>query len=213
VSLTFESDPGRILCLGAHADDIEIGAGGTILTLADRFPGASFTFVVFSAPWERRTEAIESAAAMLGDRVTISIGEFEDGYLPYRDPASVKDFLKLATGDLNPDLVLAPSPSDLHQDHRFVADLAGQVFRGPLILGYEIVKFDGDLGAPNVFQPLEARHVEAKLDHLRTHFASQQGKPWYGDGAFSALMRIRGIECKAVSGNAEAFYGSKVVLQ
>lgn len=212
VSLTFASDPERVVCLGAHADDIEIGAGGTILTLAERFPETSFTFVVFSGSGERRAEAIESAVSMLGDRVTVTVGDFEDGYLPYRDPSGAKDFLKEATADTNPDLVLAPSSTDLHQDHRFVADLAGQVFRGPLILGYEIVKFDGDLGSPNVFQPLDARHLEAKLSHLRSHFASQQGKPWYGDAAFSALMQIRGIECKAASGSAEAFYGSKVVL-
>lgn len=212
VQLSFGAPLRTVVCLGAHADDIEIGAYGTVATLASAHPDAAFVFVVVSGTGERADEAQASARAMLGDRVTIRTGDFVDGYVPYRDPGGVKDLIRSATSGTTPDLVIAPHRSDLHQDHRFVAELAGQLFRGPQILGYEIVKFDGDLGAPNIFVPLAGDVVAAKVAHLASHFPSQEDKPWYTRDAFEAIMRIRGIESLAPSGFAEAFYATKVVL-
>jgi len=204
--------PSVVVCLGAHADDIEIGAGGTIATLADRHPDTEFVFIVMSAAGERLSEAMESAERLLGDRVVCHVGSFTDGYLPYADAAGVKDFIRSAANGIAPDLVLAPHSADKHQDHRFVADLALQVFRGPLILEYEIVKFDGDLGQPNLFVPLTAEAAAFKLDHLATSFPSQHDKPWYAKEAFEALLRVRGIESQSDSGLAEAFHATKVVI-
>ncbi len=204
--------PDVVVCLGAHADDIEIGAGGTIATLADRHPDTEFVFIVMSAAGERSSEATQSAERLLGDRVVCNVGSFTDGYLPYADAAGVKDFIRSASNGITPDLIFAPHSADKHQDHRFVADLALQIFRGPLILEYEIVKFDGDLGRPNLFVPLTAETAGVKLDHLAASFSSQHGKPWYSKEAFEALLRIRGIESQSRSGLAEAFYATKLVI-
>ena len=206
--------PLRVVCLGAHPDDIEIGALGTILTLAERYPSAMFTFVVLTGSSLRSQEAAESASAALGDRVALHTASFRDNVLPYEDPVAAKGFVRDVVADVEEvDLVLAPRKDDAHQDHRFVAALASQLLRGPTILGYEIAKFDGDLTPPNVFVPLDGVIVERKLDHLDRHFPSQHDKPWYTRDAFAALLRIRGIEALSGSGFAEAFHGAKVTLQ
>lgn len=200
-----------VVCLGAHPDDIEIGAGGTIAAIADAEPEATFTFVVFSGTPERAVEAVGSAEGLLGNRVVVHVGDFEDSYIPYRDPAGAKDFLR-SVAPADADLVIAPSAHDAHQDHRFVAQLAGEVLRNHATLGYEIAKYDGDLGQPSVYVPLGEREANAKVGHLHTHFASQRDKPWFDRESFLGLMRLRGIEAKAPDGYAEAFYASKIVM-
>lgn len=200
-----------VLCVGAHADDIEIGAGGILATLASSRPHVRFLFVVLTADKRRRAEAAASAEALLGDRVEVRFGEFEDSYLPYRDPAGVKDYLKTASPP-DADLVIGPNQYDAHQDHRFVSDLLGEVYRDHVILGYEVAKYDGDLGRPNVYFPLTAEAARSKADHIGTYFDSQAAKPWFNDETFTSIMRLRGIESRAPEGYAEAFYSPKVVV-
>lgn len=200
-----------VVCVGAHADDIEIGAGGTLAALAATRPLVRFLFIVLTADDLRSAEAVASAEALLGDRVEVRFGEFDDSYLPYRDPAGVKDYLKTAS-PLDPDLVLGPNQHDAHQDHRFVSNLLGEVYRDQVILGYEVVKYDGDLGRPNVYFPLTAEAARSKADHIRTYFGSQAAKPWFNEETFTSIMRLRGIESRAPEGYAEAFYSPKVVV-
>lgn len=211
-ALRFMEPPELIVCLGAHADDIEIGAAGTILTIADRAPEARFVFIVASAPGERADEAAASAAALLGDRVRTEVGMFEDGSLPYSDPHGVKAFVRTSVGQEVPDLVLAPRLDDAHQDHRFIADVAAQVVRGALTLGYDIPKFDGQSGGANFYVPIAEDVVKRKLDHLDGHFPTQSAKPWYDRSVFSASLRMAGVESKSDSGYAEAFLAQKVIL-
>lgn len=198
-----------MLCVGAHADDIEIGAGGTISWLAERSRDAVFTFVVLSARGDRGLEASASARDLLGDRVTVHLGEFRDGFLPYDDPSGVKDFLRGATEGVEADLVLGPNRGDLHQDHSFAAGLLGQTFRDHLILGYEIAKFDGDMGAPQAYVAFGDDIAERKTRHLLSHFGSQHDKPWYDRETFLSNMRLRGIESGSDDRYAEAFYATK----
>ena len=201
-----------VLCLAAHADDIEIGAAGTLRHLADHHSDARFTFVVFTGDQQRRVEAEGSIRSLLGDRATLHMATFRDGYLPYEDPAAVKDYLRHVPDIKAADLVFAPITNDLHQDHAFVAHLADQILRDHLILGYEIAKYDGDLGHPQAFVALTEEEVQAKVEHLAGHFASQHMKPWYTEDGFMALMRIRGIESNSPSGFAEAFDVSKLIV-
>lgn len=213
IGLQFDRPLRTIVCLGAHVDDIEIGAGGTIAHLSTDYPDASFEFVVATAPGVRADEALDSARALLGERVTVHLGDFDDGFVPYHDPSAVKRFFRSACGAVDPDLVIAPSTSDLHQDHRFVAETAHQLFRSQTILEYEILKYDGDLGRPSIYVPLSSSEAQEKFDHLAQHFASQHLKPWYNSEAFASLMRIRAIECHAPGGYAEAFHARRVVIR
>lgn len=213
IGVEFADSLRTILALGAHADDIEIGAGGTLLRLAEANPDVRLQVLIVASTPERSAEATASAEALLGDRVEVSLGGFDDGSLPYRDPAGVKDWLRSHIVAEDVDLVLSPHVNDRHQDHRFVADLAGQLFRDHLILGYEIVKYDGDEFAPAVYVPLSAEQASGKLDHLDRHFATQQGKPWYERRVLEGTMRLRGVECRAESGLAEAFTANRVVVR
>ena len=208
-SFRFPADLQSVLCVGAHPDDIEIGAGGLIAAIAAAQPQVQFSFIVFTSDDLRRAEAVASAHALLGERVDIHAGEFEDGYLPYRDPSGAKDYLR-STIQRSPDLVLAPNAQDAHQDHRFVAELVGQVCRDQPVLGYEIVKYDGDLGQPNFYVPLSRQAAESKTAHIKTHFGSQAVKPWFDDETFMSIMRLRGVESGDPRSYAEAFYASKL---
>lgn len=212
IALALAHSATNVLCIGAHSDDVEIGAAGLIHRLADRDAQLRFTFIVVSGDLHRQDEARESASALVDGRATVSCGGFRDGHIPYAQPDAVKDFVRERSRSISPDLVLAPFRGDLHQDHAFVGSLAHQLFRENLILEYEIAKYDGDLGRPNVFVPLLAGDVDAKISHLVGHFPSQHSKSWYDEEAFRALMRLRGIECNSSSGYAEAFYSSKLVL-
>jgi LmbE family N-acetylglucosaminyl deacetylase len=205
------SGPLRVLCLGAHSDDIEIGCGGLILWLAARRK-MTVDWVVFSANGEREREARRSAALFLrsvaGKRVLVK--SFRDGFFPY-EPA-IKETFESLKRETAPDLVLTHYRDDRHQDHRTLSDLAWNTWRDHLILEYEIPKFDGDLGAPNVFVPLARAICLQKARHLQAAFGSQRDKHWFSDETFMGLMRLRGMECRSATGYAEAFYGRKIVL-
>lgn len=202
---------GRVLAIGAHSDDIEIGCGGTLLALADAHPDAEFAWVVLTGTGDRAEEARASADSFFGRRrrPTLELAGLADGRLPFS--AEAKEFLADVDRRHAADLVLTHQRDDLHQDHRHCAELALQTFRRALILEYEIPKYDGDMGRPNVYQPLTAAQSARKLDHLDVHFGSQRGKPWYDRGLFEGLMRLRGMETGAAA-HAEAFYGRKLVL-
>jgi LmbE family N-acetylglucosaminyl deacetylase len=202
---------GTVLAIGAHADDIEIGCGGTLLRLAAAAPSARFHLAVLSATAERADEARSSAQRLLGDAVAVEVADFRDGYLPYAGAALKERFDELGQR-LHPDLVFTSFRDDLHQDHRLVSELTWNTFRDHLILEYEIPKFDGDLGAPNAFVELDRATLDRKVEHLREAFPSQAGKGWFNDETFQALARLRGIECRAESGYAEAFYARKLRL-
>jgi LmbE family N-acetylglucosaminyl deacetylase len=202
-----------LLCLGAHSDDIEIGCGGTVLQLLASHPGLAVHWVVFSADGERGREARASSERFLerAGAKTVELHAFRDGFFP-SEYAKIKTCFEGLKGRVRPDLVLTHTRADLHQDHRVVCELTWNTFRDPLLLEYEIPKWDGDLGAPNVFVPLEERHAREKVTILSECFASQSGKGWFDEETFVGLMRLRGVECRAPSRRAEAFYGRKVVL-
>jgi len=202
-----------VLCLGAHADDIEIGCGGTLLYLTGALPRVRFHWVVLSAQGPRRQEALEAAELFTaGCDKEVILANYRDGFLPYSG-GEVKDFFERMKGQVNPDLIFAPWHGDAHQDHRLLAELAWNTFRNHLILEYEIPKYDGDMGRPNVFVPLEAPMYEHKVEHLLEAFKSQRAKPWFDRETFLGLMRIRGMESNSPSGYAEAFHARKVILR
>lgn len=214
IGLRFERAPTSVVCLGAHPDDIEVGAAGLLASFAANNPDTRFLFAIATGDSLRREEAIESAKSLLGDRVSTEFGGLTDGMLPYSHPAETKAFIREAAEALGKtDLVLAPRRGDRHQDHRFVGDLAHQIFRSQMILEYEIVKLEGDLGPVGAYHPMTSAAVESKLDHLMSHFPSQHGKPWYDRDAFAALMRIRGVECVATDGYAEAFHADRMSIR
>lgn len=212
IRLEISADLHHVVCVGAHPDDIEIGAGATLSELADDRPGATFSFVVLSGEGARAEEARVSAEELLGDRVKVHLGRFRDGHLPYDAPGEVKDFLRAATDGIDAELVIAPNRADLHQDHAFVADLVHQIYRDHLILGYEVAKFDGDLGRPQVYRAFDATVAERKVDHLVGHFPSQIDNHWFDRESFLGLMRLRGVESGSSLPYAEAFYASKLLL-
>jgi len=206
------SAPLRVLALGCHADDVELGCGGTLLRLKHEAESLDVRWVVFSAAGERAREARASAAELLDGvaRAEVVLHEFRDGYLPYLGPP-VKDSVE-AMKDFSPDVIFTHQRHDLHQDHRLVSELTWNAFRDHLILEYEIPKYDGDLGAPNVFVPLDEATCRRKVDVLMRHFGSQRSKRWFTEDLFLGLMRLRGMESGSGSGFAEAFYGRKLVL-
>lgn len=208
-----DAGPLNVLCLGAHGDDIEIGCGGTILYLRSALPRVRFQWVVFSTPGPRRQEALKAADLFAGEcDKQVILEDFRDGFLPYNG-GQVKDAFERIKQQVNPDLIFTPWRGDAHQDHRLLAELAWNTFRNHLILEYEIPKYDGDMGRPNVFVPLEAPCYEHKVDHLLEAFKSQCAKPWFDRETFLGLMRIRGMESNSPSGYAEAFHVRKLVLQ
>jgi LmbE family N-acetylglucosaminyl deacetylase len=203
----------RVLAIGCHPDDIEIGCGGTLLTLARSNPGLEVDWVVLASPDEERTaEARASAAAFLADAgsSTIEVHGFRDGFLPYVG-AEVKDVFE-GMKRYDPQVVFTHANYDFHQDHRLACELTWNTFRNHLILEYEIPKVDGDLGRPSVFVPLTAEVVETKLSLLEQHFPTQVGKHWFDRETFSGLMRLRGMEAVAPERFAEAFTARKTVL-
>jgi LmbE family N-acetylglucosaminyl deacetylase len=202
-----------ILCLGAHSDDIEIGCGGTLLTLLDRYPTAAVHWVVLGAAGTRAAEAEASAGAFLrhAGRRHITVHGFRDGFFP-ADWVALKEAFEALKRDLSPDLILTHHRSDRHQDHRTVAELSWNTFRNHLVMEYEIPKYDADLGSPNLFVPLSRERAEAKVELLMTHFATQRQRSWFTPDTFWGLMRLRGIESASPSGFAEAFHAPKLLL-
>lgn len=204
----------ELLCLGAHSDDLEIGCGGTVLRLLAALPVARVTWVVLSGNPERAAEAREAARRLLGRRAGVRVVQqtFRDGFFPYQ-AVPIKEFFERLKREVAPDLVLTHYRQDRHQDHRLVSDLTYNTFRDHLVLEYEILKVDGDVGRPNVYVPLTAGTVRRKVSILEASFGSQRDRRWFSEEAFRALMRIRGVEAGAPSGYAEAFYGRKLVLR
>ena len=201
-----------VLCLGAHSDDIEIGCGGTLLHLRKLYPRLKFHWVVFTAAGLRHDEASKAAGLFTGDcEKVLYLKEFRDGFLPYQG-AQVKEFFEELKGLLNPDVIFTQWGNDAHQDHRLLSELTWNTFRNHLILEYEIPKYDGDLGRPNFFVPLETSLVDQKIDHLHSAFGSQRSKRWFDRDTFRGLMRLRGMECNSPSGFAEAFHARKISL-
>jgi len=203
----------RLLAIGAHSDDIEIGCGGTILALTRAVPDLAVDWVVLAAGNERETEARVSAAAFLAQAgsVHVDVHAFRDGFLPYTG-AAVKEVFEDMKARADPQLVFTHARHDLHQDHRLVAELTWNTFRNHLVLEYEIPKFDGDLGSPNVFVPLDDAIVTEKINLLREHFSTQRDKHWFDEELFRGLHRIRATEAGGGTRYAEAFVCRKLLL-
>ena len=208
--------PLRVLCLGAHCDDIEIGCGGAVLRLVETFPEVACDWIVFSSNSERRQEASRSAAAFLegipeSGRM-IAVESFRESYFPWVG-AEIKDYFqeRLAARP-RPDLIFTHCRDDRHQDHRVVSDLTWNAFRDHMILEYEIPKYDGDLTTPNLYVALGETTVERKVRLLLEHFPSQRSRRWFDADTFKGLMRLRGVESNAPERFAEAFHCRKAVL-
>jgi LmbE family N-acetylglucosaminyl deacetylase len=206
-----ETEPLKILCLGSHSDDIEIGCGGTILRLLSNRE-LDIVWVVFSSNSKREREARNSAELFLSQarRKEIIVKNFRDGFFPF-DGVEIKSFFE----DLKrtvPDMIFTHSRRDAHQDHRLVAELTWNTFRNHLILEYEIPKYDGDLGQPNFFVPLDQETYEKKVRYIMEAFETQRTKRWFEKETFLSLMRLRGMECVAPSGHAEGFFCRKLVV-
>jgi LmbE family N-acetylglucosaminyl deacetylase len=208
-----EATAARVLAIGAHPDDIEIGCAGTILKLIEQGAVSELIWVVLSGEDGRAEEARRSAGALLEDvpQSEVVVCDFPDGFFPY-EGKRIKDFFEQLKVDLSPDVVLTHQRGDLHQDHRLSCELTWNTFRDHLILEYEVPKYDGDMSAPNAFVPLPERLGQRKIDHLMSHFGSQRSKRWFGEDVFSSLLRLRGMECNSPSSYAEAFFCRKAVL-
>jgi LmbE family N-acetylglucosaminyl deacetylase len=214
LKLTSTERPLKVLCLGAHCDDIEIGCGGTILKLIEQYRRIEFYWLVFTSTPARKMEALACANRFLhGVREKkIVIENFRDGFLPY-EGGRVKEYFESLKKEFSPDLIFTHYRHDLHQDHRLICELTWNTFRNHLILEYEIPKYDGDLGSPNFFVHLQESHYQAKIENLLASFDSQKAKAWFAEETFLALMRIRGMESCAPRGYAEAFYARKIVFE
>ncbi|HUJ04621.1 MAG TPA: PIG-L deacetylase family protein [Streptosporangiaceae bacterium] len=202
--------PMSVLAVGAHPDDVEIGAGGTLLTLAACQPGMRVHYVVLTGPAGRQREARHAAQAFLaGADLTVQMFSLPEKRLPTAWNG-VKDALEEVAAGFAPDVVLAPAPADAHQDHRTIAEIVPTVFRDQLVLGYEIPKWDGDLGRPSAYFPLSERVARRKIELLNKSFPSQRQRDWWDDEVFLGLARLRGVECRAPY--AEAFTCTKFKL-
>jgi LmbE family N-acetylglucosaminyl deacetylase len=217
--LKFEPRAGKdrplsILCLGAHSDDIEIGCGGTILRMIEKNRNNIFYWVVFSADEKRKEEAFAGARLFLedaGEKTTI-IKNFRDGYFPYIG-MEIKEYFEELKKTFLPDLIFTHYRHDLHQDHRLISELTWNTFRDHAILEYEVPKYDGDLGLPNVFVHLDEAICEKKIKYIFSIFKTQSGNHWFAKETFLSILWMRGIESNAPGKFAEAFYGRKTVLE
>ena len=216
LQIRFETPADRpltVLCLGAHSDDIEIGCGGTLLSLLKRYDKVSFHWVVFSASPERERECLASADAFL-DRANakkVEVKGFRVGFMPF-DGAEIKECFEDLKTRISPDLIFTHYLNDRHQDHRLISELTWNTFRGHLILEYEVPKYDGDFGQPNVFVQLDEGQCRRKIELLLRCYQTQQNRRWFSEDTFRAVLRLRGVESGAESGYAEGFYGRKLVL-
>lgn len=203
----------RVLCLGAHSDDIEIGCGGTVLRMIEQSKNLEFYWLVLSSNPKRAKEAERSAKAFLrgARRKTVVVKSFRDGFLPYIG-APVKDVFEDLKKIFTPDLVFTHFRDDLHQDHRMVSELTWNTFRNHFILEYEVPKYDADLRSPNFFVPLSDSQARKKVNGLIRYFGTQRSKQWFSESLFYALMRLRSIEIAAPTKHAEAFHCHKARL-
>ncbi len=203
----------KILCLGAHPDDIEIGCGGTLLRIIDEVPKTELLWVVFSGNERRQKEATESAKTFLA-KVEIKkliIKDFRESYFPYIGE-KIKDYFEELKDDFHPDIIFTHYANDAHQDHRLISNLTWNTFRDDLILEYEIPKYDGDLETPNVYVHVNAFVVKKKMSLIINGFHSQKAKKWFNEETFQAILTIRGIESNSPSKYAEAFHCRKIVI-
>jgi LmbE family N-acetylglucosaminyl deacetylase len=200
-----------VLAIGAHSDDIEIGAGGTILQWIADGVELDITWCALSAIGERAAEARASAQAFLEGAASrdIRLAEFRDGYFP-AERSAVKDWIEALKAIPTPDVILTHQRDDAHQDHRLLSELAWNTFRDHLILEFEIPKWDGDLGRPNVYKAIDEAVLAKKIALLDKHFGTQRSKAWFDEETFRGLARLRGVECRARY--AEAFYARKILL-
>jgi LmbE family N-acetylglucosaminyl deacetylase len=203
----------RVLCLGAHGDDIEIGCGGTVLSLIDKSKRIEFYWLVLSANPARAKEARRSARAFLerAHKKTVVVKSFRDGFFPYLG-APVKECFEKLKKVFTPDVIFTHSRHDLHQDHRLVCELTWNTFRNHLVLEYEIPKYDADLGSPNFFVPLGEAQARKKVESLMRYFTTQHNKQWFSEDLFYGLMRLRAIEAASPTRYAEGFFCRKVLL-
>jgi len=205
--------PLRILCLGAHSDDIEIGCGASVLHLLEHRPGSTVRWVVFSAEGAREAEARASAADFLAraGEAQVVTKTFQESFFPAHW-SIIKGFFEEVRRAGEADVVFTHYHQDLHQDHRVVSELTWNTFRNHLVFEYEIPKYEGDLGRPNVFLPVSRGVADRKVELLMRHFQTQAARAWFRPDTFHGLMSIRGVECHAPEGRAEAFHGRKLVF-
>jgi LmbE family N-acetylglucosaminyl deacetylase len=202
-----------VLCLGAHSDDIEIGAGATLLSMIDRGIRLDVEWYVLSGAGEREQEAMSSAADFLSRATSskIEVMSFRDGFFPEQGDV-IKSWFETLKQRFHPDLILTHYRNDAHQDHRQVCRLTWNTFRDHCILEYEIPKWDGDVGQPNLYMPISARALQRKIELILSHFGSQRSKQWFDQETFTGLARLRGMECRAPELYAEAFFARKLSL-
>jgi len=205
--------PVRLLCLGAHSDDIEIGCGGTILRLLDQLPRVDVRWVVLSGSGERAAEARAASELFLAKAHTreVRIHDFRDGFFPHQG-AQIKEVFETLKDGPDPDLILSHHHADLHQDHRVVSELTWNTYRDNLVLEYEVPKYDGGLSTPSLFVGIDEKTRERKIQYLMEAFATQRGKRWFSPETFLGLMRLRGVESAVSEGYAEGFHARKTVL-
>lgn len=206
--------PLNVLCVGAHSDDLEIGCAGTVLEWIDRYPRLDVSWLVLSATGERAREARASATRLLAGARNrrIELHDLLDGHFPAEFARAKALFESLKSSVPRPDVILCHRLEDRHQDHRVVAELVWQTWRDHLILEYEIPKYEGDLGQPNIYVPISPRNSKRKVSHLMRHFGTQRAKTWFRPETFEAVMHLRAIECRAPGGSAEAFHLRKGLL-
>ena len=209
-----KSQPLKIMCLGAHSDDIEIGCGGTILTLLKEYKDTEVFWVVFSANEIRKHEATNSAKKFTSqaNKVKIIVKNFQDGFFPYTG-GEIKEYFEELKPKFSPDLIFTHYGNDLHQDHRNISELTWNTYRDNIILEYEVLKYDGDLGNPNIYYNLNRKIVRQKLQYIKKFYLSQRDNHWFNDPVFKSIMRLRGVESNSKSTYAEAFYSRKFVIE
>lgn len=203
----------KILCIGAHSDDIEIGCGGTILRLLSEYDNVEVHWVVLGSSGQRDGEAVTSAKKFLAGakKKKIIIENFKDSFFPYIG-GEIKNFFEKLKMRAAPDIIFTHYRHDLHQDHRLLSELTWNTYRDHLILEYEIIKYDGDLGNPNLFVTLDEAVCKQKVKYILNCFKSQKGNHWFTEDALLAILRLRGISANAIHGYAEAFYCRKMTL-
>lgn len=213
LQLATAGDQLSVLCLGAHSDDIEIGAGATLLSLLARGLRLEVQWCVLSGAGDRESEARASAAEFLSKAASsrVEVMPFRDGFFPEQGEA-IKLWFEALKQRVNPDLIFTHRRHDAHQDHRQLSQLTWNTFRDHCILEYEIPKWDGDLGQPSLYVPISASVLQHKIDLLTKHFATQRSNHWFDPETFRGLARLRGMECRAAERYAEAFFAHKLVL-
>jgi LmbE family N-acetylglucosaminyl deacetylase len=209
-----DGSPRKLLCLGAHADDIEIGCGGTLLRLCEERDGIEVRWVVFAASGPRAAEARLSASLFLEKayRKTVTIKHFKDSFFPFQG-ARIKEYCEDLKASFSPDLIFTHYRGDLHQDHRFISEVTWSTFRDHLILEYEVVKYDGDLGNPNFFIGLDTETCRRKINALLTCFKTQAARSWFSEETFLSILKLRGIESNVPGTYAEGYYCRKMVFR